>query len=136
MRKLNPDEAMHLSLLPEPETALVYLANLETGMRPALAARRAGISLRGIAEWREESTTFDSLCTDAEDIGTASIDDIALEHVRNAAPGWSGAFKVLVQRRDRAYGDKHEFTGADGKPMQIEGIEIALVPAAKRAGEP
>jgi hypothetical protein len=97
--------ALHLSLLPEPDLAVQYLEFLQTGMRPPLCAKKIGVTDRVIRDWQAKSSIFSELCADAEAIGTSEIDDVVVSHVKAGTPGWSGAAKLVLQRRDLGYAD-------------------------------
>lgn len=129
---ISDDDAIHIALLPDPDAALDFLELLEDGNRPALAARKVSLSESTIRKWREASEAFNRMCTDAEAIGVAMIDDVVVTHIRAGTPGWSGAAKLILQRRDRAYGDKHEITGANGAPINnVTGIDVDFIGVKK-----
>jgi hypothetical protein len=107
------EEALHLSLLPDPEAALAYLDELRTGRRPAVAAHRAGLTPGAVKAWCAASTVFDGMCNDAEEVGVGVIDDAVLVGVRTYQPGWAGAAKLILQRRDEGYSDKSKIDRTD-----------------------
>jgi hypothetical protein len=107
------EEALHLSLLPDPEAALAYLDVLRTGRRAAVAAHRVGLTPGSVKAWRAASTVFDAMCNDAEEIGIGEIDDAVLMGVRTYQPGWAGAAKLVLQRRDEGYSDKSKIDRTD-----------------------
>lgn len=110
---MTDEEALHLSLLPDPEAALAYLDELQTGRRPAVAAHRAGLTPGVVKAWRAASTAFEAMCQDAEEIGIGTIDDAVLMGVRTYQPGWAGAAKLVLQRRDEGYSDKSKIDRTD-----------------------
>lgn len=106
---LTEDEALHVSLLPDPDAALAYLDHLRTGRRPATCQGRLGLRSSQVAAWRAASSVYDAMCSDAETEGTGSIDEILLTHIEAGTPGFgSSAAKLVLQRRDPAYADRSQ----------------------------
>ena len=105
---LTEDEALHVSLLPRPDAALRYLADLEEGDRPSVAQRKNNIRSSEVEEWRAASSLFDAMCAEAEVRGTGTIDDLGLSHCKVGTPGWASVWKTLQQRRDPAYADRSQ----------------------------
>lgn len=103
---ISDDDSIHIALLSDPDAAVDFLELLAEGTRLALAARKVGKTESAIKDWRAASQAFDRMCIDAEAAGTASIEDIGLTHVRAGTPGWSAAWKTILQQRDETYSDK------------------------------
>ncbi len=109
----NDDELLHLSLLSRPDAALSYVELLQTGKRPAYCQRMLDIRSGEVKAWREMSAVYDAMCQDAEEAGTGTIDDAVVNGVLTYQPGWSGAAKLVLQRRDEGYADKSKVDRTD-----------------------
>lgn len=110
---VHPLDAISLSLLPEPDAAREFIRLLESGRRPDLCARMAGVRPRDVNQWRRDSEAFNEMCAEAEIIGTATIDDAVRRHIVNAESGWAGAAKTILQQRDDTYSDKQKIERED-----------------------
>lgn len=110
---VHAEDAFALSLLPEPDAAREFLRALETGRRPEVCARMAGIRMRDVNEWRRASNAFNDMCNEAEAAGTARIDDVVISHIEQAESGWAGAAKLVLQRRDDGYSERQKIERED-----------------------
>lgn len=106
------------------DKADAIVAAVRAGATLRLAAASAGISLDTLARWRKRFAAFADRLTEAE--GKAAVRPLAL--IAEAAKrDWRAAAWLLERRFPEEYGrQRHEHTGADGGPIEVEivGVDV------------